>query len=121
MPVTRQDAFEAPPLRPLRYLSGRVWQVRLKADTTSQARARAGARTRNYISRSVTAGARGPYERGGGGTLARCGVVVGTDPNTFMAAAIMPATSDTDAGTMTEVVLFARWPNCSTYCSATRS
>src|SRR5688572_15526327 len=35
VPVTRQDAFEAPPLRPLRYLSGRVWQVRLKADTTS--------------------------------------------------------------------------------------
>ena len=24
VPVTRQDAFEAPPLRPLRYLSGRV-------------------------------------------------------------------------------------------------
>ena len=23
VPVTRQDAFEAPPLRPLRYLSGR--------------------------------------------------------------------------------------------------
>jgi hypothetical protein len=30
VPVTRQDAFEAPPLRPLRYLSGRVRAVRLK-------------------------------------------------------------------------------------------
>src|SRR5688572_2043556 len=61
------------------------------------------------------------YERGGGGTLKRGGVVVGTEPNTFMAAAIIPATSETDAGTMTDVVFFASWPNCSTYCSATRS
>src|SRR6187397_3432676 len=29
VPVTRQDAFEAPPLRPLRYLSDRVTGARL--------------------------------------------------------------------------------------------
>src|SRR5262245_40745304 len=34
VPLTGQDAFEAPPLRPLRYLSGRVRQVRLKPDAT---------------------------------------------------------------------------------------
>ncbi len=33
MPVTRQDAFEAPPLRPLRYLSGSVRHPRI-ADST---------------------------------------------------------------------------------------
>ena len=30
VPVTRQDAFEAPPLRPLRYLSGLVGSCRWK-------------------------------------------------------------------------------------------
>jgi len=41
--------------------------------------------------------------------------------NTFMAAAIIPATSDTLAGTTTVFVVRAISPNCATYCSATRS
>ena len=45
----------------------------------------------------------------------------GVAENTFMAAAIMPATSETLAGTTTVFVVRAISPNCATYCSATRS
>ena len=57
VPVTRQDAFEAPPLRPLRYLSGRVMApvgathgcVPPLPGTQATARATSVARTRHYI------------------------------------------------------------------------
>src|SRR2546425_7900428 len=42
-------------------------------------------------------------------------------PKTFIATAIIPATSDTLAGTTTVFVFCAICPNCDTYCSATRS
>src|SRR5688572_33328225 len=47
VPVTRQDAFEAPPLRPLRYLSW--WCAWTSRSWTLHSRTLAGARTRNYI------------------------------------------------------------------------
>jgi hypothetical protein len=62
---------------------------------------------------------KGPYERGGG-PGGRDGIGV-AEPKTFIAVAIIPETSDKVAGTMTVFVCLARWPNCATYCSATRS
>jgi hypothetical protein len=41
--------------------------------------------------------------------------------NTCMAMVIIPATSETLAGTTSVVDFWASWPNFSTYCSATRS
>src|SRR3954463_10940480 len=38
VPVTRQDAFEAPPLRPLRYLSGRCTRAKRTFEYTSARR-----------------------------------------------------------------------------------
>jgi len=60
----------------------------------------------------------GQARGGGGGGAAAFG---DTDPNTFIADAIIPEMSETVAGMMTVLDCLASWPNCSTYCSATRS
>ena len=48
VPVTRQDAFEAPPLRPLRYLSGRVRRGGSKDQPPRTVRATGVTRTSDY-------------------------------------------------------------------------
>ena len=60
------------------------------------------------------------YARGGG-PWTRGGAAGGTEPKTFIAAAIMPDTSDSVAGMISVLLDFASFPNWSTYCSATRS
>src|SRR5437762_7666314 len=51
VPVTRQDAFEAPPLRPLRYLSGSVRHPRMQ--TARSSACSASTRTRHYTCRGA--------------------------------------------------------------------
>jgi hypothetical protein len=125
VPLTGQDAFEAPPLRPLRYLSPVSVRARpVKPDTTYTA---GPAEAGHYV--HVATACRNdaqhviinaPY-RADGGVDARGGGGAAPEPKTFIAVAIMPAMSETVAGTITELAVLARLPNCSTYCSATRS
>jgi hypothetical protein len=94
--------------------AGREARAALKGEGAEQ-----GTGPRHGVGRRAAGRWGGCYRWIGGG----CG---GGEPagrlfRTCMAIVIMPATSETLAGTTSVVDFWASWPNFSTYCSATRS